>query len=95
MATVLSGLTAPAHSTPSALFHNPEAPSLLTFAEQPRGHIMGQLQKAGGAGPAVLRDLAGCTLPAAHTLPGRGEARSQAQAVTLGAQPLKCLLTLH
>lgn len=68
MATVLSGLTAPAHSTPSALFHDPEAPSLLTLAEQPRSHIMGQLQKAGGAGPAVLRDLAGCTLPAAHTL---------------------------
>ena len=60
-------------------FHNPEAASLLTLAEQPRGHIMGQLQEAGGAGPAVFSYLAGCTLPAAHTLPGMGGARSQTQ----------------
>lgn len=50
-------------------FHNPEAPSPLTLAEQPRGHIMGQLQKAGGTGPTVRSYQAGCTLPAAHTLP--------------------------
>ena len=40
---------------------------------------MGQLQKAGGAGPTVFRYLAGRTLPAAHTLPGMGGARSQVQ----------------
>lgn len=69
-----------AHPTrPTHPFHNPQAPSLLTLAEQPRGHIMGQLQKAGGAGPAVLGYPAGRALPAAHTLPGMGGARSQAQ----------------
>lgn len=40
---------------------------------------MGQLQKAGGAGPAVLGYPAGRALPTAHTLPGMGGARSQAQ----------------
>lgn len=66
--TVLSSLTATAHSTPSAPFYNPEAPSLLTLAEQPRGDITGQLQKAGGAGPTVLSYLAGSALPTALTL---------------------------
>ena len=51
-------------------FHNAEAPSSLTLAKQPRGHITGQLQEAGGAGPAVFLHLAGCALPTAHTLPG-------------------------
>lgn len=61
-------------------FHNAEAPSSLTLAEEPRGHIMGQLQEAGGAGPTVFLYLAGRALPAAHTLPGMGGARSRVQA---------------
>lgn len=55
---------------------------------------MGQLQEAGGAGPAVFSYLAGCTLPAAHTLPGTGGARSQAQAGWLKELPILCLLTI-
>lgn len=53
---------------------------MLTLAEQPRCHVMGQLQKAGGAGPTVFCYLAGCALPTAHTLPGMGGARSQVHA---------------
>lgn len=41
---------------------------------------MGQLQEAGGAGPTVFLYLAGRALPAAHTLPGMGGARSRVQA---------------
>lgn len=44
---------------PTHLFHNPETPSPLTLAEKSRGHIAGQLQEAGRAGPAVLSYLAG------------------------------------
>lgn len=54
---------------------------------------MRQLQKAGGAGPAVLGYLAGRTLPAAHTLPGMGGGEvTGPDRVALGVLSLTCLL---
>lgn len=66
-ATVLLGLTTPAHSTPSALLHNPEAASSLTLAEELRGHVTGQLQAADGASPTVFFYKASRTLSTADS----------------------------